>query len=333
MGIDLYLRSREAFESPNEQAEIPAAILRERLSSVMEPARGYALGGARSRQDAMSRLTKHNMVLGVFLIAATLGSTHLALATEQPATQSPAAGGLDGGPLRIMPLGDSITVGFTDNPSWTHPFEFGYRSGLYRRLKEAEYDFVFVGSSKEPFTNPRRFADPTHGGTVSPTLDLRTLNQNGHHGHGGFGIDGIQKFAPEWIKKERPDLILLLIGINKMSLDSPRQLEALVRTIFSADEDVALIVAQITPSNTFNQHILDYNTFIRETLVPKYAAEGYTISTVDLYAHFLTDPQDPRSVDATRLSNGRNHPANPLYDKMAESWFEGIELLLEQKQP
>jgi hypothetical protein len=157
------------------------------------------------------------MVPGVFLIAATLGSTHLALATEQPATQSPATGGLHGGPLRIMPLGDSITVGFTDNPRWTHPFEFGYRSGLYRRLKEAGYDFVFVGSSKEPFTNPRRFADPTHGGTVSPTLDLRTLNQNGRHGHGGFGIDGIQKFAPEWIKKEQPDLILLLIDINKMS--------------------------------------------------------------------------------------------------------------------
>jgi hypothetical protein len=37
--------AREAFESRNEQAEIPAAILRERLTSVTEPARGYDLGG------------------------------------------------------------------------------------------------------------------------------------------------------------------------------------------------------------------------------------------------------------------------------------------------
>jgi hypothetical protein len=37
--------AREAFESPTEQAEIRAAILRERLISVTEPARGYALGG------------------------------------------------------------------------------------------------------------------------------------------------------------------------------------------------------------------------------------------------------------------------------------------------
>jgi hypothetical protein len=235
--------------------------------------------------------------------------------------------------LRIMPLGDSITVGFTDNPAWSHPFEFGYRSGLYKRLKEAGHDFTFVGSSKEPFTNPKRFGDPTHGGTVSPTLDLRPLNQNGHHGHGGFGIDGIRIFAADWIKQEQPDIILLLIGINKMSADSPQQLESLVRTIYDTDKDVALIVAQITPSNRFNQHIFDYNTFIREKLVPKYAAEGYIISTVDQYKHFLTDPQDPRSIDAARLSNGRNHPANPLYDKMAESWFEGIELILKKSHP
>jgi hypothetical protein len=37
--------AREAFESPTEQAEIPAAILRERLTSVTEPAHGYDLGG------------------------------------------------------------------------------------------------------------------------------------------------------------------------------------------------------------------------------------------------------------------------------------------------
>jgi len=37
--------AREAFESRSSQAEIPAAILRERLTSVTEPARGYHLGG------------------------------------------------------------------------------------------------------------------------------------------------------------------------------------------------------------------------------------------------------------------------------------------------
>ena len=30
--------------------------------------------------------------------------------------------------LRIMPLGDSITAGYTDNSAWKHPFEYGYRA-------------------------------------------------------------------------------------------------------------------------------------------------------------------------------------------------------------
>lgn len=98
----------------------------------------------------------------------------------------------EGKPLRIMPLGDSITAGYTDNPKWAHPFEFGYRSGLYRRLKKAGLDFVFVGDSQEPFD--RKYGDPTHGGAVSPKLDLRALKQHGHRGYGGWRIDQIQKW-------------------------------------------------------------------------------------------------------------------------------------------
>jgi hypothetical protein len=235
--------------------------------------------------------------------------------------------------LRIMPLGDSITVGFTDNPAWSHPFEFGYRSGLNKRLKEAGHDFTFVGSSKEPFTNPKRFGDPTHGGTVSPVLDLRPLNQNGHHGHGGFSIEGLRGHVAKWITQEQPDIILLLIGINGISAESPRKLDSLVQTIFDARKEVALIVAQIPPSSRFNQHILSYNSHIRKKLVPTFSAKGHAISTVDQYTHFLTKPEDPQSIDATRLSNGRNHPTNQLYEKMAESWFQGIESLLKRGLP
>lgn len=226
-------------------------------------------------------------------------------------------------PIRIMPLGDSITAGYTDNPKWGHPFEFGYRSGLYRRLTEAGYVFKFVGESQEPFN--RRFGDPTHQGTVIPKFDLRKFKQDGHRGYGGWQIKGIQGNVAKWIKQDRPDIILLLIGINGISSDSPEQLNSLVRTIFDTDKKVKLIVAQITPLSRFNQDLFDYNTYIRQTLVPAYAEKGYAISTVDLFRLFLTDPQDLKSIDATRLSNGINHPNNALYDEMAAVWFQGIE--------
>ena len=44
-----------------------------------------------------------------------------------------------GAPIRIQCVGDSITAGYTDNPTWNVPFEFGYRSGLYTRLTDAGY--------------------------------------------------------------------------------------------------------------------------------------------------------------------------------------------------
>ena len=42
-------------------------------------------------------------------------------------------------PLRILCVGDSITAGYTDNPKWDVPFEFGYRQGLFERLQKAGY--------------------------------------------------------------------------------------------------------------------------------------------------------------------------------------------------
>ncbi len=72
--------------------------------------------------------------------------------------------------IRIMPLGDSITTGYTNNPSLSHPFEFGYRSELYTLLTRGGYGFEFVGRSTEPWIGD---GDSTRGGTYTPPLDLR----------------------------------------------------------------------------------------------------------------------------------------------------------------
>jgi len=240
----------------------------------------------------------------------------LAVSCDAPAAQAP---------LRIMPLGDSITAGYTDNPNWNVPFEFGYRSGLATRLSNADYRFEFVGNSQEPFNN--RFGDPTHGDTVRPEFDLRPLGQDQHNGYGGISIRGIRSGVSEWIATDHPDVILLLIGINGINARSPSQLDTLVTTIFGADPNVSLIVAQITPYGVYNQDLYDYNTHIRDTLVPTHARNGFKISTVDLYSLFLTDPDDPTSIGAGLHSNPphNNHPTEVMYDQMAAAWFAGIE--------
>ena len=226
--------------------------------------------------------------------------------------------------LRIMPLGDSITTGYTDNPSWAnHPFEFGYRSGLYTLLTDAGYDFLFVGGSTEPWTGIS--GDPTHGGTYTPPLDLRDFGQDGHRGYGGTTAAGLQGGIVGWLASDDPDIILLKIGTNSQNTSA---LNTLVSTIVTTKPNALLIVAEIMPKYSYQQGIVDYNTTIRDTLVPAYQALGANVTLVDQYANFLTDTSDLTSIDQSLFSNGINHPSNPGYDLMAQTWFDGIEAAL-----
>jgi lysophospholipase L1-like esterase len=235
-----------------------------------------------------------------------------------------AAADLSVKPIRIMSLGDSITVGYTDNPKWQVPFEFGYRSGLFTRLNEAGCDFEFVGKSAEPWDGLWKV--PAN----KPKVDLRSINpdyinQDKHRGYGGKTIVEISEHISQFIGEDRPDVILLLIGINGISPKSPQQLKALVDNIFVSAPEVSLIVAQIPPYATFNQYLLDYNDFIRDTLIPSYVNKGYRVSTVDLYSLFLQDKADPSVLASGLHSNNINHPTNALYDEMAQRWFDELE--------
>ncbi len=233
-------------------------------------------------------------------------------------------------PLRIMPLGDSITAGYTDNPVWEHPFEFGYRSGLYQRLKKQGFPFQFVGGSGEPWN--QKFGDPTRGGSIVPPLDLRTRGQDGHRGYGGAKIPDIQQQLSGWMIEDRPDLVLLMIGINGISADSPGQLVWLLKTLYEADPNAGVIVAQIPPMNRFNPDVTAYNTFVRKRLEPPFHEKEFAISTVDLHTLFLKDPADPESIDAACFSNGVNHPVNAVYDTMAEHWFQAIQTFMSNQE-
>ena len=71
------------------------------------------------------------------------------------------------------------------------------------------------------------------------------------------------------------------------------------------------------------QAIVDYNTYIRETLVPSFQAQGKRITTVDQYANLLKDGV----IDRSLFSNGINHPGLVAYERMAQTWYEGIRTL------
>jgi lysophospholipase L1-like esterase len=226
--------------------------------------------------------------------------------------------------LKIMPLGDSITAGYTDNPVFGMPFEFGYRATLATLLSQAGVPFRFVGTSSEPF--PTTYGDPTRGGTAYPPNEIRDpqIAQAGHRGYGGIDILGVTLKVAQWIAEDDPDMILLKIGTNGMGPDSPGKLNTLVSTIFTAKPEVQLVVAQIIPNATYIPDIVSYNAYIRNTLVPSFQAQGRKITTVDQYANFLTDPADLTSIDPAKFSNAINHPTNAAYALMAATWLPAI---------
>jgi hypothetical protein len=103
-----------------------------------------------------------------------------------------------------------------------------------------------------------------------------------------------------------------------------------VKRILATAPGVILIVARISPYAWFNQELWDYNRDISDGLIPTYAAEGYTVSTVDLYSLFLVDAEDPTSITPSGHSNKINHPSPALYTQMAQAWFDGLEPVLEK---
>jgi hypothetical protein len=229
---------------------------------------------------------------------------------------------LEAAPVRIMVVGDSISVGYTDNPKWNQPFEFGFRSGLYKRLTNCGVAFQFVGSSPEPWDG--RSGLPTN----TPALDLRALGQDHCEGYGGKRTGYILNAIASALTNHAPDIVLLMIGINDIKavaaepVATERNLNNIVLTITTMAPNVRLIVAQITPYGTNCPGIVKYNAYIRNVLVPFFTVQGKHVTTVDQYSNMLVP--GTTNISFALFSNAINHPNAVVYDRMAETWFKGI---------
>jgi hypothetical protein len=229
-------------------------------------------------------------------------------------------------PCRILAIGDSISVGYTDNPDWTLPYQFGFRSGLYTRLTNSGMSVQFVGKSAEPWDG--KYGVPTN----IPTLDLRTLGQDHCEGYGGRKTDFIVANIASWLVINSPDIIPLMAGINDISNGSTAEpvtaeanLSNIVYTIVNDSPNARVIVAQISPYSTYTAAITKYNNYIKNTLVPGFVAQGRHVTTVDQYTNLLVS--GITNIDVSLYANGINHPTAGGYERMAQTWFAGIQAL------
>lgn len=218
-------------------------------------------------------------------------------------------------PIRILPLGDSITAGLNragDEPG-------GYRTRLYERLSRELFHAV-RGYRGVEYVGLIR--GPEHGRSWNP--DPRRLPAGDHEGHSGFRIDQIEAAAEVAVPSTSPAVVLLHAGTNDILQDdrvssAPNRLRKLLNRIHRLQPETHILLARIIGNRNTNIEAR-IRTFNREVdrLAAQLRAAGRSVYSVDMF----------RIVNAeTGTLADPSHPNAKGYDAMADAWFEAIQLL------
>lgn len=198
-------------------------------------------------------------------------------------------------PVKIMPLGDSLTEGYPQ-------MQGGYRPQFWHRLNGAGFPVELVGSMTDGF----------------PWL------QPHHEGHSGWTIADLDGQINTWLTTSQPDVILLMIGTNDILSNQHNgmmnRMETLIDHIFAARPAARLIVAKLIPINesTMNQRVQAFNAALPNLISAK-ALTGKRISLIDLYSPFTF-------VD---LLDGV-HLTPEAYTRLGDLWSEAAIRLLRE---
>ncbi|CAK4031800.1 Hypothetical predicted protein [Lecanosticta acicola] len=214
----------------------------------------------------------------------------------EPCTVSPRM------PLRIMPLGDSITFGM--GSAWGN----GYRAFLYDYLMAScgQREVTFIGSQ--------------HSGPMS----------NGEtEGYPGYSIASIANKTQPALSDSldrKPNVVLLHAGTNDFAPfphddepngEAPERLEWLIDYILQKIPETTLIVAQIIscPLEGFRDWIPIFNAAIPH-IVEKKVASGFKVLVADM---------SQIGIDGSGDLVDDLHPGDHGYEKMAKLWHQALE--------
>ncbi|GAB3655920.1 SGNH/GDSL hydrolase family protein [Glycomyces tarimensis] len=246
------------------------------------------------------RLVSLSLLALAVVVAAVLG-----LSTWRPdggRTQTPAdaAEVEQDGPVRVMPLGDSIT----GSPGC-------WRGKLWDLLTDAGHEIAYVGSQA-------RECPPSEAAPF-------------HEGHGGVRVTEAVAGgdARRWLEMNTPDVLLMHFGTNDLwrSVPQDRVLEAytaVVEDLRELNPEAVVLVAQIIPLHPMSgcgdcpERAIDLNAAI-----PRWAAalstEASPITVVDQHTGF-----DPVGDTTDGV-----HPNEQGSVKIAENWFDALDPILD----
>lgn len=206
-------------------------------------------------------------------------------------------------PMRIMPLGDSITYDdrLSDYEGTARPTSMrtGYRSHLYYKLSDAKYEVDFVGSL-------------IAGQSIAPAFDPN------NEGHPGWTSYDISHNVYNFLLYNPADIVLLHIGSNDGST-SVDGVNSILDEIDLYEEHtgrfVRVIVALIIDGKYQDSIYLQVFNQKLSKLLDYRILNGDALTVVDMYRGAGLTSED--------YADG-SHPNDAGYQKMADVWFDAL---------
>ncbi|MEZ4526350.1 MAG: PKD domain-containing protein [Desulfobacterales bacterium] len=204
--------------------------------------------------------------------------------------------------VRIMPLGDSITAGFS--PGLEPGFQVGYRQKLYQDLLASGYDADFAGSQ-------------TYGSSV-PDFDWNSEGWQEEYTDEPAGRTAAELKSEVYglLNANLADIVLLHIGTydtlsqNADSSDT----EAVLDEIDRFDPEIAVVLALIINGKSENPRITQYNSALL-SMAKRRIANGDKIILVN---------QENALTYSLDISEDGIHPTTSGYRNMADAWFSAL---------
>jgi lysophospholipase L1-like esterase len=205
----------------------------------------------------------------------------------------PVAAAAQSTPVRICPLGDSITESFYGQPT--------YRYYLDHALHARGCDFDFVG---------------TCTGVVGVTPRFPDFDQD-HEGHSGWTVDMVLGELGAWVATTRPDVFLVHLGTNdllgRQSVESTvAELEQCIDVIRGLQPHATVVLAKIIPT-PLRDTIAPFNAQVAQLAARKDAPDARVV-VADLNTGF-----QPRFLLRDQI-----HPSDEGEEWMAARWLDAL---------
>ena len=204
-------------------------------------------------------------------------------------------------PVRIMPLGDSITLGYGTGGNETL-LETGYRQPLYLSLAGSGYNTNFVGSLQA-------------GQSATPSFDYD------HEGHAGYTAGQVAGQVYTWLLAKPADVVLLHIGTNDLDMPNPptdaSNVESILNEIDQYDQGITVILARIIDTVPYKAATTTFNNNV-QAMAQNRIANGDKIILVD----------EESALDYSVDMFDNLHPNQTGYNKMANIWMNSLSTFL-----